>query len=87
MSKVWEFLNAEYRDLNCIAANRISDLQNIQMSDCAKTESEIFLELYSIWREVFNNLGKINLMDYLDNPHTLETFLALDCQKEYICIV
>ena len=80
-------LDAKYGKMDEIAANRIRDLHKFAVTKTAHTENQRFSELYSMWREVYRDLAKIDLTPQLDNPHAINEFLAkfpTECQISYI---
>ena len=87
MSEVWEFLDSEYGKEDEIAVNQIRDLHKFLLSKVAHTDSQKFHELYTIWRDIYGDLGKIKLTSQLNNPHALWEFLSKFpnvCQNSYI---
>ena len=87
MTEVWEFLDQEYGKTDKIVASRIEKLHNFKVSSKAKTDPDKFLELYSMWREVFCDLEKIKQMNQLNNVHALNYFITkfqVSSKKSYI---
>ena len=87
MEEVWIFLDQEYGKAEEITVNRIQELHLFKVSKNTQTDSQQFLELYTIWREVFNDLDKIKLTLHLNSPYALRIFLSKDpesCHASYI---
>ena len=74
MTEVWDYIDKEYGKSDVLAAQRIMELHNYQFTKAATTGPAKFEELFQIWREVSNNLKKVNLLELLNNAHALQTF-------------
>ena len=89
MDEVWKFLDQVYGKTDKIVASRIEKLHNFKVSPKARTDPDKFLELYSMCREVFCDLEKIEQTDQLNNAHALNYLVIkfpVSSRKSYILL-
>ena len=63
MKDVSVYLEKEYRMLDLLAVKRIEELHSFQVSMNAVTDTVKFKKWYQIWREVVNDLKKVDCGD------------------------